>query len=92
MSSLLSFAILFVIDVICSVILICGFRVTVGTVERDATEEISERVHAIIMKKGHFSRRIAKAFPNYQPKNPLAAELVSRAPILRMLVRKALAP
>lgn len=61
-------AILFVIDVICSVILICGFRVTVGTVERDATEEISECVHAIIMKKGHFSRRIAKAFPNYQPK------------------------
>lgn len=61
-------AILFAIDVICSLILICGFRVTVGTVERDATEEISERVHAIIMKKGHFSRRIAKAFPNYQPK------------------------
>lgn len=59
---------LFLIDVICSLILICGFRVTVGTVERDATEEISERVHAIIMKKGHFSRRIAKAFPDYQPK------------------------
>lgn len=61
-------AILFAIDVVCSLILIFGFRVTVGTVERDATEEISERVHAIIMKKGHFSRRIAKAFPNYQPK------------------------
>lgn len=58
----------FIIDVIISFILIFGFRVTVGTVERDATEEISERVHAIIMKKGHFSRRIAKAFPNYQPK------------------------
>lgn len=59
---------IFVVDVVISFILIFGFRVTVGTVERDATEEISERVHAIIMKKGHFSRRIAKAFPNYQPK------------------------
>lgn len=61
-------AFLFTVDVICSLILMFGFRVTVGTVERDATEEISERVHAIIMKKGHFSRRIAKAFPNYKPK------------------------
>lgn len=61
-------AIIFAIDVVCSLILIFGFRVTVGTVERDATEEISERVHAIIMEKGHLSRRIAKAFPNYEPK------------------------
>lgn len=59
---------IFIIDAVVSFILIFGFRVTVGTVERDATEEISERVRAIIMKKGHFSRRIAKAFPNYQPK------------------------
>lgn len=59
---------LFAIDVIISLILIFGFRVTIDTVERDATEEISERVRAIIMEKGHFSRRIAKAFPNYQPK------------------------
>jgi uncharacterized membrane protein len=61
-------AFLFVVDVVCSLILIFGFRVTVGTVERDATEEISERVHAIIMEKGRLSRRIAKAFPNYEPK------------------------
>lgn len=59
---------IFIVDIIISFILIFGFRVTVGTVERDATEEIAERVHAIIMQKGHLSRRIAKAFPNYQPK------------------------
>jgi len=71
-------AILFAIDVVCSLILIFGFRVTVGTVERDATEEISERVHAIIMKKGHFSRRIAKAFPNYQPKKTTRRKTTSK--------------
>lgn len=65
-------AILFAVDVVCSLILICGFRVTVGTVERDATEEIYERVHEIIMEKGHLSRRLAKAFPDFQPKKPAA--------------------
>lgn len=73
-------AILFAIDVVCSLILIFGFRVTVGTVERDATEEISERVHAIIMKKGHFSRRIAKAFPNYQPKKTTRRKTAPKTP------------
>ena len=75
----LVFAGIFLVDIVVSLILIFGFRVTVGTVERDATEEISERVHAIIMKKGHFSRRIAKAFPNYQPKKSTRRKTSSKS-------------
>lgn len=61
--------ILFVIlitDICISFFLIRAFKVTVGTVSKDATDEISERVHNILMEKGKLSRRLVKAFPNFE--------------------------
>ncbi len=62
-------AIALIVDLITSLWLIRGFRVTVGTIGRDATEEISERVREILMQKGYFTRRFYKAFPNLAPKH-----------------------
>lgn len=56
-----------VFDVFLSLWLILGVRVTVGTVQRDATDEISERVQEILMDKGKLNRRLVKAFPNQAP-------------------------
>lgn len=56
-----------VFDIILSLWLILGVRVTVGTVQKDATEEISERVQQILMNKGKLNRRLIKAFPNQIP-------------------------
>ncbi len=56
-----------VFDVLLSLWLIFGVRVTVGTVQRDATDEISERVQEILMDKGKLNRRLVKAFPNQTP-------------------------
>ena len=42
-----------VFDILLSLWLIFGVRVTVGTVQRDATDEISERVQEILMNKGN---------------------------------------
>lgn len=56
-----------VFDVLLSLWLILGVRVTVGTVQRDATDEISERVQEILMDKGKLNRRLVKAFPNQAP-------------------------
>lgn len=63
-----SLFLLFLVDLIVSLWLILGFRVTVGTAERDATDEISARVHEIIAGKGPLSQRLAKAFPDLEPK------------------------
>ena len=57
----------FIFDIILSLWLILGVRVTVGTVERDATDEISTRVQEILMDKGKLNRRLVKAFPNQAP-------------------------
>lgn len=54
-------------DVLLSLWLVLGVRVTVGTVQRDATAEISTRVKEILMDKGKLSRRLVKAFPNQTP-------------------------
>lgn len=56
-----------IFDIVLSLWLILGVRVTVGTAERDATEEISERVHEILMNKGKLNRRLVKAFPHQKP-------------------------
>ncbi len=56
-----------VFDIILSLWLILGVRVAVGTVERDATDEISTRVQEILMDKGKLNRRLVKAFPNQTP-------------------------
>lgn len=54
-------------DIALSLKLIIGVRVTVGTVQKDATEEISERVREVLMGKGKLSRRLMKAFPSQTP-------------------------
>lgn len=56
-----------VFDLMLSLWLILGVRVTVGTVSRDATDEISTRVQEILMNKGRLNRRLVKAFPNQTP-------------------------
>lgn len=52
------------IDVATSLWLVLGVRITVGTLERDATEEITERVREILMSKSKLNRRLIKAFPS----------------------------
>lgn len=54
-------------DIALSLKLIIGVRVTVGTVQKDATEEISERVREVLIGKGKLSRRLMKAFPSQTP-------------------------
>ena len=54
-------------DIALSLWLILNIRITVGTVERDATDEISHRVQEILMDKGKLNRRLVKAFPNQKP-------------------------
>lgn len=54
-------------DIGLSLWLMLGVRVTVGTVQRDATDEIATRVHDILTDKGKLNRRLVKAFPNQAP-------------------------
>lgn len=54
-------------DIALSLWLILNVRITVGTVERDTTDEISHRVQEILMDKGKLNRRLVKAFPNQKP-------------------------
>lgn len=54
-------------DIALSLWLILNVRITVGTVERDTTDEISHRVQEILMDKGKRNRRLVKAFPNQKP-------------------------
>ena len=54
-------------DIALSLWLILNVRITVGTVERDATDEISHRVQEILMDKGQLNRRLDKAFPTQKP-------------------------
>ncbi len=67
--------VIFIIDFTTSFILIRNFKVTVGTVSKDATDEISERVHNILMEKGKLSRRLVKAFPNFEAKQKAENEI-----------------
>lgn len=70
-------AVLFVIlltDFITSIFLINKFRITVGIVQRDATEEITAKVREIIMDRGKLSRRLAKAFPSMKAKKKVACK------------------
>lgn len=63
-----------VADILLSLWLIIGVRVTVGTAQRDATEEITEHVRAALMGKGKLNRRLVKAFPTQTPsKKPIKA-------------------
>lgn len=55
--------IIFISDIAVSLWLIIGCRVTVGTVNPDATEEIVANIHDVLMHKGKLNRRLSKAFP-----------------------------
>lgn len=70
---------LIVIDLVASLWMILNFRVTVGTVERDATEEISERIRQIMMDKSHLSQRLVKAFPKFKHKRPAPRKRSAKA-------------
>lgn len=56
-----------IFDIALSLWLMLGVRITVGTVQRDATDEIADRVHEILTGKGKLNRRLVKAFPNQTP-------------------------
>lgn len=56
-----------IFDIALSLWLMLGIRVTVGTVQRDATDEIATRVHEVLTDKGKLNRRLVKAFPNQTP-------------------------
>lgn len=60
--------VILIADIVTSLWLIIKFRVTVGTVQKDATDEITARVRAILMDKGKLNRRLAKAFPHMEAK------------------------
>lgn len=72
---LLAAAILFawlICDILLSLWLILGVRVTVGATQPDATEEISRRVQKVLAGnnnkvKKKLNNRLEKAFPNKQP-------------------------
>lgn len=63
----IAFAI-FICDIAVSLWLIIECRVTVGTVNRDATDEITANIQETLMDKGKLNRRLAKAFPNMEAK------------------------
>lgn len=54
---------LVILDLAISLWLIIGCRVTVGTVEPDATDEISKHIREVLMDKSKLNRRLVKAFP-----------------------------
>lgn len=53
-------------DLIWSLILILHFRVAAGTVDADATAEISKNIRNVMMQRSKLDRRLAKAFPNLE--------------------------
>lgn len=56
--------IIFIVDNIVSFKIILGLKSTVRNVEKDATEEISNKVKDILLERGILYRRLIKAFPN----------------------------
>lgn len=67
LATAVALAVWLIFDFMLSLWLILGVRVTVGTVARDATDEISTRVQEVLMNKGRLNRRLVKAFPNQAP-------------------------
>lgn len=56
------------VDIGLSLWLIIVCRVTVGTVELDATDEITAKVRETLMRRGKLNRRLVKAFPEMTAK------------------------
>lgn len=63
------FFVLFVIDVFVSTKIIYNIKSTSLSVLKDQTEEISAKVKEVLLSKGIFTRRVAKAFPNFKIRN-----------------------
>ncbi len=59
-------ALIFITDNIISFKVIYNFKNTIITVAKDNTEEISEKVHEILLKKTGLAKRLRNAFPNLQ--------------------------
>lgn len=79
--------IVFLVDLAVSLWLIIGCRVTVGTVNADATEEITAHIRAVLMGKGKLSRRLAKAFPNMTAKHKTTRKKSSRRSAAKKAVK-----
>lgn len=56
-----------IVDICISLYLIIAYKVTVDTAKRDATEEISERIHEILGGKSKLKQHHYKAFPTQTP-------------------------
>lgn len=55
-------------DIIITVWLIVGCRATAGTIQADATDEITANIREILMGQGKLRRRLANAFPSMEVK------------------------
>lgn len=65
-------------DIIITTWLIVGCRATAGTLQIDATDEISANIREILMDQGKLRRRLAKAFPNMAVKQNSRSSRQSR--------------
>lgn len=64
--------ILFISDLIISLIIMFKFKGTLKTIEKDGTEEISKKVKEILRKRSYLYKRLIDAFPNFMnPKERL---------------------
>lgn len=77
-------AVILICDIAVSLWLIIGCRVTAGTVNPDATDEIEANIHEVLARKGKLNRRLGKAFPeaevskNTTAKKPKVAKKVAK--------------
>ena len=58
--------IIFIVDCIVSFRIIYNFKLVANTVRKDNTNEITARVREELKKKSIFSKRLVKAFPNFE--------------------------
>lgn len=64
--------IIFISDLIISMIIMFKFKGTLKTIEKDGTEEISKKVKEILRKRSYLYKRLIDAFPNFMnPKERL---------------------
>lgn len=68
----LSILTIFIVDVVTSFNIIRKLKLTVDTVRKDYTEEITSKVKEVIFKKSILSRRLISAFPNIKFKIPFS--------------------
>ena len=74
----ISIFVLFMIDLIISLITIIKIKSTFKDIEKDGTEEINKKVIATVFKDNWLIRRIFKAFPNFKNKKELLITMQKR--------------